>query len=88
MKQINEIIVLATMFVDENIFLSVVDLSILTNNEGKFVRDTYANAIWDSRTDSVYLLSGSPLDYFLEHTNLLKAVYSVDNYFDNLVEVE
>ena len=88
MKLTNEIIVLATMVIDENTFLSVVDLSILTNNEGKFVRDTYANAIWDSRTDSVYLLSGSSLDCFLENTNILQAQYYDDNLFNNLIKVE
>ena len=88
MKRISEIVELATMVIDENTFLSTVDFTIITYNEGKLFWKTYPNAVWDSKRDSVYLMSGPFLDCFLKHTDPLKTKNFVDNYFNDLIEVE
>ena len=88
MKQINEIIVLSTVITDENTFLSPIDVTISTYNKTENIQKRYQSVIWDSRTDSVCILSGSRLDYFLEHTFLFKQMCFVDNSFDTLMMAE
>ena len=88
MKRISETIVLATIIFDENTFVSAVDLLDLKYHGDNLLSITDCMTIWDSRTDSVYRLSGSSLDCFLENTNILQAQYYDDNLFNDLIKVE
>ena len=85
MKQINEIIVLATIIFDENTFLSAVDLLDLEFLGDNLLSITDYTAVWDSRKDSVYLLSAKSLDYFPDNTNVFQAQYYNDSCFIDII---
>ena len=79
MKQINEVIVLTTIIFDENTFVSAVDLFDFEFLGDNLLSITNYSAVWDSRKDSVYLLSARSLDYFLDNTNVFSLNIIVAN---------
>ena len=85
MKQINEVIVLTTIIFDENTFVSAVDLFDFEFLGDNLLSITNYTAVWDSRKDSVYLLPGRSLDYFLDNTNVFQAQYYDDNCFIDII---
>ena len=88
MKQINEVIVLTTIVFDENTFVSAVDLLDLEFLGDNLLSITNSTAVWDSIKDSVYLLSGSSLDYFFGNTNIFQAQYYDNTCFIDIIRVE
>ena len=88
MKQINEVIVFATIIFDEKTFVSAIDLLDIEYHGDNLLSISDYTAVWDSRKDSLYLLSGRSLDYFLDNTNIFQAQYYDDNVFVDIIGAE